>query len=304
MQVTAVLVAAVALAGSAPAPLPHGLLAFSGNCETCPPTGDGAALFTLRPDGKTLQIAISNASDPRWSPNGQELVFTRATHGGTSRTGFSELWRSNANGSGLRRLTSGHTDSEADWSPNGKQLVFVRTDPDAAPAARSSLWTIRRDGSGERLLLRARMGGARDPEWSRDGRHVVFAASSSRIYEVGSNGRGLRLLRIRGWSPRSSPDGRLLAVVFGVRRTLMVNVLERRTGYVRTYLMGKTAVATAPLAWSADGRWLAYGRGREVRDQIGGVSTTYDLWALRLRDGRRQVILRNMELDGLDWRRQ
>jgi dipeptidyl aminopeptidase/acylaminoacyl peptidase len=304
VQVTAVLVAAVALAASAPAPLPHGLLAFSGNCETCPPAGEGAALFTLRPDGRTLQVAISNASDPRWSPNGRELVFSRATHGGTSTTGFSELWRSNANGSGLRRLTSRHTDTEADWSPNGQQLVFVRSDPDAAPAARSSLWTMRRDGSRQRLLLRARMGGPRDPEWSPDGRRIVFAASGDRIYEMGSNGRGLRRLRIRGRSPRSSPDGRLLAVVFGVRSRPIVNVLERKSGYVRTYLLGKSAVASGPLAWSADGRWLAYGQVRAVRDAIGGVSTTYDLWALRLRDGRRQVILRNMELDGLDWRRQ
>jgi Tol biopolymer transport system component len=299
VQVTAVLVAAVALAGSAPAPLPHGLLAFSGNCEICPPTGDGAALFTLRPDGRTLQIAISNASDPRWSPKGQELVFTRATHGGTSRIGFSELWRSNANGSGLRRLTSGHTDSEADWSPNGKQLVFVRNDP-VNRAGGNAIWTIRRDGTGDRLLLRTR--GARDPEWSSDGKRIVFAATADRIYEVNSNGRGRRLLRIRGRSPRMSPDGRLLAAAFGTRSAATINVLERKTGHVRVFVVG-TVGATA-LAWSPDGRWLAYGRGREVRDQIGGVSTTYDLWALRLRDGRRQVILRNMELDGLDWRRQ
>jgi Tol biopolymer transport system component len=299
VQVTAVLVAAVALAGSAPAPLPPGLLAFSGNCETCPPTGNGAALFTLRPDGKTLQIAISNASDPRWSPKGRELVFTRATHGGTSRTGFSELWRSNANGSGLRRLTSGHTDSEADWSPNGKQLVFVRNDP-VNRAGGNAIWTIRRDGTGERLLLRTH--GARDPEWSPDGSRIVFAASADRIYEVSSNGRGLRLLRIRGRSPRMSPDGRLLAAAFGTRSAATINVLERKTGHVRVFVVG--TVGTTALAWSPDGRWLAYGRGRQVRDQIGGISTTYDLWALRLRDGRRQVILRNMELDGLDWRRQ
>jgi Tol biopolymer transport system component len=299
VQVTAVLVAAVALAGSAPAPLPPGLLAFSGNCETCPPTGNGAALFTLRPDGKTLQIAISNASDPRWSPKGRELVFTRATHGGTSRTGFSELWRSNANGSGLRRLTSGHTDSEADWSPNGKQLVFVRNDP-VNRAGGNAIWTIRRDGTGERLLLRTH--GARDPEWSPDGSRIVFAASADRIYEVSSNGRGLRLLRIRGRSPRMSPDGRLLAAAFGTRAAATINVLERKTGHVRVFVVG--TVGTTALAWSPDGRWLAYGRGRQVRDQIGGISTTYDLWALRLRDGRRQVILRNMELDGLDWRRQ
>jgi Tol biopolymer transport system component len=297
VQVTAVLVAAVALAGSAPAPLPHGLLAFSGNCETCPPAGDGAGLFTLRPDGKTLQIAISNASDPRWSPSGRELVFNR----GAPR-GVSEIWRSNADGSGLRRLTSGHNDSDAAWSPEGKRLVFVRSEPARAPL--SSLWTIRRDGSGERLLVRLSIGGAHDLEWSPDGQRIVFAKSPARIYEVGSDGRRLRVLRIRGGSPRYSHDGRLLAVVAAVKKNLLVNVLDRRTGYIRTYLIGKSTVAWAPLAWSADGRWIAYGRAREVRDAIGGVSTTYDLWALRLRDGRRQVILRNMQLDGLDWRRQ
>jgi Tol biopolymer transport system component len=302
VQVTAVLVAAVALAGPAPAPLPHGLLAFSGNCETCPPTGDGAALFTLRPDGRTLQIAISNASDPRWSPNGRELVFDRATPVGPSSRGVSEIWRSNADGSGLRRLTSGHNDSDADWSPTGKRLVFVRSEPARAPIG--SLWLARRDSSSERMLMRTPIGGARDPEWSPDGRRIVFAASNDRIYEVGSNGRGLHLLRIRGRSPRYSPDGRLLAVVVGVRKNLIVNILDRSTGYVRTYLIGRSNGATAPLAWSVDGRWLAYGRPRQVRDAIGGSPTTYDLWALRLRDGRRQMILRNMELDGLDWRRQ
>jgi Tol biopolymer transport system component len=298
VEVTAVLVAAVALAGSsAPAPLPAGLLAFSGNCQTCPPAGQGDALFTLRPDGRTLQIAISNASDPRWSPSGRELVFNRLT----SRD-LSEVWRSNANGSGLRRLTSGHSDAEADWSPDGKQLVFVRIEHDASPAARSALWTIRRDGSGLRLLLRTRMGGARDPEWSPDGRRIVFAASGDRIYEVGQNGRGLRMLKIRGRSPRVSPDGRQLAAVFGTRSAATINVLERKTGHVRVFVVG-TVGATA-LTWSPDGLWLAYGRGRQVRNAIGEISTTYDLWCLRVHDGRRQVILRNMELDGLDWRRQ
>jgi Tol biopolymer transport system component len=303
VQVTAVLAAAVALAASAPAPLPHGLIAFSGNCRTCPPAGEGAALFTLRPDGRVLQVALSNAADPRWSPNGRELVFNRIMPGGTAGAGFSALWRSNVDGSGLRQLTSNHYDSEADWSPDGKRIVFVRLDPDAASAARSALWTVRRDGSGARLLLRTRMGGALDPEWSADGRRIVFAASADRIYEVGSNGRGLRLLGLRGRGPRSSPDGRQLAAVYGTKKGPTINVLDRKSGDRRIFAMGATAVAAGPLAWSADGRWLAYGRGREVRDPIGGASTTYDLWCLRLSDGRRQLILRNLDLDGLDWRR-
>jgi Tol biopolymer transport system component len=146
------------------------------------------------------------------------------------------------------------------------------------------------------------MGGARDPEWSADGRRIVFAASAGGIYEVGSDGRGLGLLRIRGTSPRLSPDGRRLAVMFVTKRELSINVLYRKTGRVTAFRLGKRAVASGPLAWSADGRWLAYGRGREVRDEIGGISTTFDLWYLRLSDGRQRIILRNMDLDGLDWR--
>jgi Tol biopolymer transport system component len=303
VHLTAVLVAAAALAGSAPAPLPHGLLAFSGQCHTCPPAGEGANLFTLRPDGKALQIALSNAADPRWSPNGRELVFDRIMPGGNGG-GFSALWRSTADGSGLRQLTpSNHYDGEADWSPDGKRIVFVRTDPDAALADRSALWVVRRDGSGARLLLRARMGGAGDPEWSPDGRRIVFAASADRIYEVGSDGRGLRLLRVRGRSPRSSPDGRSLAFVYGKRNRATINVLDRKRSRLRTFVLDKTGVSAGPIAWSADGRWLVFGRGRDVRDPIGGVQTTRDLWGLRLSDGRRKVILRDMDLDGLDWRR-
>jgi Tol biopolymer transport system component len=299
VHLTAVLVAAAALAGSAPAPLPHGLLAFSGRCRTCPPAGEGAALFTLRPDGKALQVALSNAADPRWSPNGRELVFERDIPGGTSLTGFSAVWRSNADGSGLRQLTSDHTDGDADWSPDGRRIVFVRTDPGAAPAARSTLWTIRRDGTGARLLLRTRMGGPRDPEWSPDGRRIIFSASADRIYEVGNDGLGLRLLQVRGRSPRWSPDGRNLAFVLGTT----IKVLDRKSGRLRTFVLGKTAVGTAPFAWSSNGRWLAYGRAREVRDPIGGISTALDLWCLRLSDGHRRVILRDMDLEGLDWRR-
>jgi Tol biopolymer transport system component len=243
-------------------------------------------------------VAVSNAADPRWSPNGRELVFERDIPRGTSLTGFSALWRSNADGSGLRQLTSDHTDGEADWSPDGKQIVFVRSDPDVNRAGSTALWTISRDGSGARQLLPTRIRGARDPEWSPDGKRIVFVRAVS-IYEVGSDGRGLRLLRVRGQNPRWSPDGRKLAFVLDTT----IKVLDRKSGKLRTFALGKTAVRAAPLAWSSDGRWLAYGREREVRDPIGGRSTTYDLWCLRLSDGHRRVILRNMDLGGLDWRR-
>jgi WD40 repeat protein len=298
MHVTAVVLAAAALGGSAPAPLPIGVLAFSRRCRTCPSAVEGPALFTVRPDGRALQVVVSNAADPRWSPGGRELVFQRDTPAGTSLTGFSTLWRSNADGSGLLQLTRNHTDGEADWSPDGKRIVFARTGPEATRGGGSALWTVRGDGSEEHLLVGTRTHGYRDPEWSPDGRRIVFSRADS-LYEVDNDGRGLRLLRVRGHSPRWSPVGRKLAFVFGTA----IKVLDHRSGRLRTFVLGKTAVGAGPLAWSSNGRWLAYGRAREVRDPIGGLHTTQDLWCLRLSDGHRRLILRNLDLDGLDWRR-
>jgi Tol biopolymer transport system component len=296
----AVLAATAALASHGQAPLPDGMLAFSGACQACPTAGDGPAVFTITPGQKGVRLAVPKASDPRWSRTGREFAFDR--DGPTGSFPRSEIWRSRWDGSGVQRLTSDHSDNEADWSPNGQRLVFVRTDSDAAPAARSALWTVRRDGSGARLLVRARMGGVRDPDWSPDGRRIVFAASVDRLYEVGGTGQDLRLLRIRGRTARWSPDGRSLAFVAPMKDGVALRVINRRTGRIRTLDTNKTGLAQTALAWSADGRWLAYGRAREVRDPIGGISHTYDLWCLRVSDLRRRLILRGVTLEGLDWR--
>jgi Tol biopolymer transport system component len=165
------------------------------------------------------------------------------------------------------------------------------------------LWTIRRDGSGARLLLRARMGGALDPEWSRDGRRVVFAASADRIYEVASTGDGLRLLAVRGHHPRRSPDGKSLAFVASTKNGVAIKIVNRKTARIRTLASNRTAIALASLAWSPDGRWIAYSRSRQEQDPIGGFFDVTDLWCVRVRDGRRHLIRANVNVDGLDWRR-
>jgi hypothetical protein len=75
---------------------------------------------------------------------------------------------------GERALTTtAAVDTEPDWSPDGREIVFVRQ----APGARAtSLYLVRRDGGGLRLLVK----GARVvamPAWSGDGLHIAYAAS-------------------------------------------------------------------------------------------------------------------------------
>ena len=69
----------------------------------------------------------------------------------------------NADGSGLRRLTYGF---DPVLSPDGRQVAFTRWDEPRG------LWVINADGSGERLLLGANQ--PRSPDWSPDGRAIVF----------------------------------------------------------------------------------------------------------------------------------
>jgi TolB protein len=71
----------------------------------------------------------------------------------------------NADGSGLRRLTSG---IDPVLSPDGRQVAFTRWEGDIG-----TLWTINVDGSNERSILGG-MRKAKGPEWSPDGSQIIL----------------------------------------------------------------------------------------------------------------------------------
>ena len=73
------------------------------------------------------------------------------------------IYLMNADGSGLRRLTSG---IEPALSPDGTQVAFGRWDEPRG------LWLINTDGSNERLVFGGNR--VRSPSWTPDGQSVVF----------------------------------------------------------------------------------------------------------------------------------
>ena len=151
------------------------------------PAGEGIYIIDAS-TGTVLSRVSANPfgffdTNPRWSPDGNWIVFTRARHFAPSRNfhafeGVNALFLVHPDGTGLRQLTKwGLNAALPDWSPDGSTIVFVNTE--FLPIA-SDLFTIHPDGSGLTLLLKsAARTGVGNPRWSPDGTKIIFAGGIS-----------------------------------------------------------------------------------------------------------------------------
>jgi TolB protein len=175
------------------------------------------------------------------SPSSGALQLAPTTSAGVATAGHiafvrnGDIYVMNADGSGIRRLTTGGAGQPA-WSQDGKKLAFVRIQ-----GGNADVYTMNADGTG---VVRVTHASAYDgaPAWSPDGSKIAFASSrdgESRIYAMNANGTGVTLLTrhllnqcthpcafVR--SPAWSPSGEKIAFVhrfgdFGATRIEVVN---------------------------------------------------------------------------------
>ena len=230
--------------------------------------------------------------DTTWSPDGARIAFAKDEWSGVyGDQAVGGIFVMGKDGSGARRLTRVHCpaltgvcwDEAPAWSPDGRTIAFHRygdTGVDSrscgATAACSAIWMVGADGT----RLRQVTSGWR-PDWSPDGRRLVFADSStpgdnaacetvpgssercqSYLYVSNADGSGRRALGVAGSAPRWSPDGS--RVVFELRRGSAsdVGVLDLTTGEVDN-LTPESTSERAP-AWSRDGRDVIVVKNRDV----------------------------------------
>ena len=115
--------------------------------------------------------------DPRWSPDGNKILYVRID----LSTGIATIYSANSDGSHPHALTApGFNAGGPDWSPDGSTIVFQSpAEPD--PSTPQQIYTMRPDGSHIVQLTHfpSDPGGltvkAFHPRWSPNGRHIVFA---------------------------------------------------------------------------------------------------------------------------------
>jgi Tol biopolymer transport system component/DNA-binding winged helix-turn-helix (wHTH) protein len=158
----------------------------------------------LAVNGNARRILPSTAGEghPRFSPDGRRLAFR------SSRSGASEIWLADSDGTNPRQLThiSAYAAGYPHWSPDGQFLVFHARFP-----GEPQLYVARVGDGVVRQVTRSKPGFA-TPSWSIDGRTLYANAridGETGIYSVSAQG-GVPKLLWRGADAVEAPGRKLL----------------------------------------------------------------------------------------------
>jgi dipeptidyl aminopeptidase/acylaminoacyl peptidase len=224
---------AAAATAADPAWSPDGsMIAFARN----EPSHRYVRIWSVRPDGGELRpitrtpLRGALESTPAWSPDGKRLAFA-SERVARSEAQYVRLVTVAADGTDERTVVD-ETRKSGDpyitdpaWSPDGARLLYTRTQFGHSGPTRSTVYSVKTDGSDRRLVASDAAGAA----WSPDGRRIAFASSRDRngetcdsdvcdpdneIYVAGPDGsdpRRLTYTKAQESSPAWSPDGQRIA---------------------------------------------------------------------------------------------
>jgi len=182
------------------------------------------------------------------------------------------LWKAHRDGSSAMQLTRPPLyPLGSRWSPDGSQILFTNA-PDALGPACSpwmvmpdEAYLISSEGGPPRRLLPGRKEPIMYPDWSPDGRKIVFATCGACKSENQADWKiaildlaSATVTTLSGseatYLPRWSPDGRYI-LAMPINSSLLTRLYDLNTG--RWSEVNTGFYPTFP-AWSHDGRYIYY----------------------------------------------
>ena len=222
------------------------------------------AISVMGADGEKSFTLPNLTSQPHGCADGH-LVFVRGDVATLSRN----IWRSEADGNGLRQLTTGKNDGLPECSPDGKWVYYVF-------GASRALMKVPIDGGTPQLATKMTLefNGAFD--FSPDGRTIVMGTYDFKLqrptFSLISADSG-DLQRTFQYDPRHegavrfSPDGK--SAIYPVREKGVDNLwLQPIDGSAGHQLTNFDSLKIYSYQWSRDGKQLALVRGDSPTDVV------------------------------------
>lgn len=247
-----------------------------------PGRSDISDIWVVGVDGTGLRHIVSGASQPAWSPSGEQIAFTAQPRPAQGIDTYIAVV--SADGSGRRALTTGmpQWDDSPVWSPDGRSLLFVRGNGGAP----YDLYRISVSGAGLRKLATSGPDAVLwSQSWSPDGRSIVFAKNSA-IFRASATGKGLRRLAA-GEYPAWSPDGKSVAFVTKKR----LRIVRAGGGRPRTIYDDSPSFVQGDVVWSRNGRRVTFGSMLTRND--------HEIFVVGAEGGRARPLTRNAVNDRL-----